>query len=110
MVFYRKYGVPQSVTNVGVSSLKIEHLIDKVTTNAVDKAAALLDCSKYFGISPRLSVYVDDTFAGISAAKEAGFIAVAILGGYNDRARLESANPDHIIESMEELPALLARL
>ena len=64
-------------------------------------AAALLE------VTPTAIVYVGDSPADVEAAKAAGASAVAATWGVADRVRLESADPDAVIDDIAELPALL---
>ena len=45
--------------------------------------------------------YAGDTTVDIVAGRAAGVVTIGVTTGYHTRARLESAKPDHIIETLE---------
>lgn len=53
------------------------------------------------------AVYVGDTAYDMVCARAAGYLAVAVAGGYTPVAALRAAGADHVIDSLLELPALL---
>jgi len=54
------------------------------------------------------AAYVGDTDYDVSCARRAGYLAVALAGGYQHRGRLRTVRPDAVVDSLAELPALLA--
>jgi HAD superfamily hydrolase (TIGR01509 family) len=58
-------------------------------------------------IAPEVCVYVGDAPEDIEMAHRAGVRAIGVLGGSPVPARLRSASPDAMIETIRELPALL---
>ena len=51
--------------------------------------------------------FIGDTCADIIEGKEVGVKTVAVLWGYHNREKLMTANPDYIVDSSEELAAIL---
>jgi HAD superfamily hydrolase (TIGR01509 family) len=59
------------------------------------------------GVSRERAVFVDDTTVGLTAGISAGIRTVGITTGTHGRERLETVNPDYIIDEFRELPQLL---
>lgn len=53
---------------------------------------------------------VEDSLPGLEAARSAGMRSIAFDGGMFDRSRLEAANPEAVINGMDELAAAVARV
>ncbi len=53
------------------------------------------------------AVMIGDRASDIAAANALGMDSVAVLWGYGGRAELEGANPTYLVESVEELAAVL---
>jgi phosphoglycolate phosphatase len=51
--------------------------------------------------------YIGDTRGDMIEGRAARAITVAVTWGWHDRARLETGHPDHVVESVDELAALL---
>ena len=53
--------------------------------------------------------YLDDTASGIEAAKSAslGIHTIGFTGGFNSREKLLAAEPDHLVDSLLEIPMIL---
>lgn len=56
------------------------------------------------------TVVVGDTPADVQCARAVGAVAVAVTTGRPSREELAAAGPDHLLESLEEWPALAAEL
>jgi len=54
------------------------------------------------------AVYVGDTAYDMRSARAAGYVAVAITGGYQSEIALTAAEPDHIIADLNELTTVLS--
>lgn len=68
----------------------------------------LLLAAERMNADPEETAYVGDSPFDMLAAKAAGMYAVAVTwGGIHDRAKLEAVEPDAIVDSAEELLALL---
>ena len=61
------------------------------------------------GVSARRAVYVGDSPHDIHAGNAAGVVTVAATWGPFSRETLAEAGPNHFIECMADLPAVLAR-
>ncbi len=61
------------------------------------------------GVTPDRVALVGDTTHDLLAARAAGAMAIAVLSGPADRSTLEP-HADHVLGSIADLPALLARL
>ena len=68
--------------------------------------------ARALGVDPSRCVVIEDSPAGVAAAKAAGMIVFAFTGGghaagESHRAALEKTGPDKTFSDMRELPALL---
>lgn len=70
--------------------------------------APLLHAAKFFGIAPEKALLVGDSVTDVEAARAAGFQVVCVSYGYNHGNDIRDAHPDAVIDSMAELPGLLA--
>lgn len=62
------------------------------------------------GRTPAEAILVGDSPHDLAAGRGAGVVTVAALWGACTRAALEAAGPDHLLEHISALPALLDRL
>ena len=69
--------------------------------------APLLHAARHFGIAPEEALMVGDSVSDVKAARAAGFQIVCMSYGYNHGVDIRTANPDAVIDSLTELPALL---
>jgi len=69
----------------------------KPSGESIRKALSIL------GYAPNEVAYVGDSWVDILAAKDAGVMAVAVVGGLSPKERLLQASPDVIIFSLKEL-------
>jgi len=68
----------------------------------------LLLAAERMGVDPEDCAYVGDSPFDIRAAKAAGMFAVAVTwGGIHERAKLDAAEPDAIVDSAEDLYGVL---
>ena len=67
----------------------------------------LIECLKRLGSQSDRSVYVGDSPIDIIAAKSAGVRSIGVLSGASDRAALDEAGPELILEHVGQLPAVL---
>jgi pyrophosphatase PpaX len=68
----------------------------------------LLLAAERMGADPAETAYVGDSPFDVAAAKAAGMFAIAVTWGrIHDRARLEEAEPDAIVDTAGELLALV---
>jgi len=69
--------------------------------------APLLWAARTMGVDPEACLMVGDTRPDIRAAKAAGAQAVGVLSGFGERAELERAGADLILDSAASLPGVL---
>ena len=67
----------------------------------------LLLALERLGAKPEQAAYVGDAVVDVQAARAAGMTAIAVTWGAADRVALEGAGPDHLVDSVAELQALL---
>jgi phosphoglycolate phosphatase len=68
----------------------------------------LLHAAEHFGVAPQDALMIGDSVSDVKAARAAGFHIVCMSYGYNHGQDIREANPDAVIDSMAELPGLLA--
>ena len=61
----------------------------------------------HVGVAPSRCFFVGDSPMDMACAKGAGMTAVAVTWGFRDRASLEAAGAEHVIERPEELLGLV---
>lgn len=69
----------------------------KPSGEIIQKALSVLGCV------PNETAYVGDSWADVLAAKDAGVIAIAIIGGISPKEKLVQVSPDITISSLDEL-------
>lgn len=68
----------------------------------------LLHAAEYFGVEPARAMLVGDSMTDVKAARAAGFGKVVCVSyGYNHGIDIREANPDAVIDSLNELAGLL---
>lgn len=68
----------------------------------------LLHAAEVFDTTPSSSLMVGDSVSDVTAARAAEFQIVCVSYGYNHGQDIRTANPDAVIDSLAELPALFA--
>jgi phosphoglycolate phosphatase len=63
----------------------------------------LLHAADFFGIEPKDSMMLGDSISDVKASRAAGFEIICMSYGYNHGNDIREANPDLVIDSMEEL-------
>ena len=105
-----KLGLGLSITNL--FELVYPH-IDCAKLVAQGKPAPdlFLHAARSLGVAPERTVVVEDSVAGVTAAKAAGMTAIGFTGGLHSgppsAKRLKAAGADHIAETMDEVSSLL---
>ncbi len=66
----------------------------------------LLHAAEVFEKTPATSLMVGDSVSDVKAARAADFQIVCVSYGYNHGQDIRETNPDAVIDSLEELPAL----
>lgn len=69
--------------------------------------APLLHAAEFFKVRPEEALMVGDSINDVKAARAAGFSVVCVTYGYNHGHDIRDAHPDAVIDSLEELPALI---
>jgi HAD superfamily hydrolase (TIGR01509 family) len=72
--------------------------------------APLNTALKQMKVKPAECVYVGDTPEDIEMSRAAGVRAIAVLGPFPTETRLRSANPEFLLNDLQELPGLLRKL
>lgn len=67
----------------------------------------LLHAARTLGVPPERGLMVGDSISDVKAARAAGFAVVCVPYGYNHGEDIREADPDAVIDSLDELPALL---
>jgi pyrophosphatase PpaX len=94
-------------------TVPIEHLFDVVvagdeTERHKPHPEPLLRALAQAGAPARAAAYVGDSPFDVQAAKAGGLAAIAVTwGGIHTRERLEQEEPDHVVDTVEELRAVL---
>jgi phosphoglycolate phosphatase len=95
-----KFGLSGSF-DVIVTRNDVERI--KPSGESVKKAVSAL------GYAPKEVAYVGDSWADVAAAKNAGVIAIAIVGGISLSEKILQASPDVIISSLGELSGIISK-
>jgi phosphoglycolate phosphatase len=64
-------------------------------------------CQERMGLDANSCAYVGDTSMDIAAGRAAGMKTIGVLTGFDSRDDLLQQNPDHIIDSILDLPRAL---
>lgn len=107
----------------GNSRRGVAHFLDRyglhdrfVTRQTADDApskphpAMVLQAAAEAGVSPQEAAMIGDTTFDMEMARAAGARAIGVSWGYHPRDRLLAAGAETILESFEELPAVLGLL
>lgn len=68
----------------------------------------LLHAAQHFGVAPQEALMIGDSISDVQAARAAGFQIICVSYGYNHGRDIREARPDAVIDSLGELPNLLA--
>lgn len=102
-----------SLTLTGLIDLFDPHLFSAAMVDNGKPAPDLfLHAAREMGVSPGDCLVIEDSPAGIGAAKAAGMSVVGFVGGSHAKpadlkTAVASAGPDAIIEHMSDLPSLI---
>jgi len=103
----------RSTVELAFASVPLSHLFETVvggdeTERHKPDPEPLLLAAERLGADPAQTAYVGDSPFDVGAAKAAGMYSIAVTWGrIHDRARLEEAEPDAIIDDAEELLELV---
>ncbi|MCU7935632.1 MAG: phosphoglycolate phosphatase [Candidatus Thiodiazotropha sp. (ex Dulcina madagascariensis)] len=67
----------------------------------------LLHAAESLGVDPAAALMVGDSQSDVMAARAAGFQIVCMSYGYNHGEDIRNYHPDAVIDSLDEMPALL---
>ncbi|MCB1924776.1 MAG: phosphoglycolate phosphatase [Gammaproteobacteria bacterium] len=67
----------------------------------------LLHAAEHFGVAPANALMIGDSKSDVTAARAAGFQIVCMSYGYNHGEDIRDYAPDAVIDSMDELRALI---
>ena len=67
----------------------------------------LLNAAEFFAVKPANALMIGDSVSDVQAARAAGVQIICMSYGYNHGVDIREANPDAVIDSMAELPAIL---
>ena len=79
------------------------------TPNPKPAPDALWLCAERLGVSITQGLMVGDSLNDVGAARNAGCSVVCVPYGYNHGYDIRDAQPDAVIDSIADLPALLAK-
>ncbi|HYY04220.1 MAG TPA: HAD-IA family hydrolase [Gaiellaceae bacterium] len=103
----------RETVDLAFNTVPLRHLFDTIVGSDATKRhkpepEPLLLAAERLGVEPGECAYVGDSPFDIRAAKAAGMHAVAVTwGGIHDRAKLQAEKPDAIVDTAEELLAVL---
>jgi pyrophosphatase PpaX len=80
------------------------------TRNKKPHPEPLLKALEHMKLDPLECVYVGDTPEDLQMARAVGVCAIAVLGPFPTEMKLRAAEPEFLLEKLEELPKLLRRL
>lgn len=72
--------------------------------------APLRKALRHLNLKPSACVYVGDSAEDLHMARSAGVRAIAVLGPFPTGKKLRAANPDYLLESICQLPAVLKKM
>ena len=67
----------------------------------------LLHAAKHFKVDPSDCLMLGDSRSDVKAARAAGFSIICMSYGYNHGESIDDMNPDKVVDSMAEVPALI---
>lgn len=65
---------------------------------------------RQLNLKPQACVYVGDAPEDLEMAKRASVRSIAVLGPFPTEKRLRAAQPEYLLEALDELPSLLERV
>ena len=103
----RRLTATKAMVAVGIEGmLPILAGLEDTATHKPDPAP-LRHAVAQLGVEPADCVYVGDAGVDVLAARAAGMASVAVTWGAGLRSTLLAAEPDHLVDSVEELTGLL---
>lgn len=103
----RRATAQMSLDSLGLAGvLAVQVAMEDTTEHKPHPAPLLLGCRR-LGIRPIDTVYVGDAVVDVQAAKAAGLGSIAVTWGAASAEDLRGAGPDAVVQSVQELRALL---
>jgi pyrophosphatase PpaX len=102
--------VLRQLRNFGITRMFQVRVCGDDTRKKKPHPAPLRRALRCLALKPAACVYVGDSPEDLQMARNAGVQAIAVLGPFPTEKRLRAAKPDHLLESIRELPALLEKL
>ena len=104
---------PRSITDAVLSNLRLAAAFTVVVgggdlPRAKPDPLPLQHIAEKLGLSPGQLVMVGDGAQDVLCAKAAGARSVGVAGGMQSQARLLAAEPDVVLQTLAELPALIS--
>jgi len=79
----------------------------QTSSKLAGKGRVIRKILKAHALKPREILLIGDEVRDVEAAQETGVHVVAVTWGYNSPKALESSQPDHMVQTPEELASLL---
>ena len=102
---------PARFTEPLLKKLGLSHYFEVIVSgDTLDKKkpdpAPLLYAAQQLNVKPEESLMIGDSMHDVDAGRAAGFQVVCVSYGYNHGHDIRESNPDAVIDSLAELPAL----
>lgn len=91
---------------LGKHHLEVFEFIES-STSLFGKSRKLRKIMKATGLQPQDLVMIGDEVRDVDACKKTGVTSVAVTWGFNSGRLLRTSSPDHMVDSSEQLQALL---
>jgi phosphoglycolate phosphatase len=98
---------PRETLDEEIDRYRFREFFVDVNGSVLDKVEAILGIMEKNGFDAAETAYVGDMVHDIRAGKKAKVITVAVSWGYQTREKLSKEDPDHLIESMDELKTIM---
>jgi pyrophosphatase PpaX len=102
----RREAALATLRHAGLADLPVTVAMEDTDVHKPDPAPLLLAVQRLGG-APAAAAYVGDAVVDVMAARAAGMAAVAVSWGAASRDLLAAAEPDALVDTVEELHALL---
>lgn len=97
----------EEVLKKRMESFRLNIYLDRVKGSAWNKEEAFVEILDYFGVKAEEAVYVDDTFDGITAAKNVELKTIGFTKGYNSVSRIKLAEPDFMVSRLAQIVGMI---
>lgn len=86
------------------------HFFEHAYTGIVDKREKIGHILQDHGLQAHETLFAGDMVHDVATAHHAGVLAVALLSGFDDQAKLSAAGPDVIVRDLGDLRLLMERI